>query len=270
MVAKIGQESPLPPSLETITQAVRQECSLRREIAVAYLMGSYAAGTATALSDVDVGIGVYPHLCRGPCDASSLAADLEYVLAEALFPDLESDPWSEWIFDPVEVVVLNRRSVLPALPWLLGPAFPVYAPDESFRRALEDLAFSRGRPTAAEARRAAWRLKASRVVRAAQRKAFVPYESLLRTCLNLAHPAVVELNLPLPARREDLPGALAAAGVVSPRTAAFIQEATALLSRESGRLEFFAYLQRHLGLLAEFALDVEMALESKAGSAGDR
>lgn len=45
---------------EEIVREIRNRAGRTPAVAVAYLMGSYAEGTATILSDVDVGIGAYP------------------------------------------------------------------------------------------------------------------------------------------------------------------------------------------------------------------
>ncbi|MBC7346930.1 MAG: nucleotidyltransferase domain-containing protein [Clostridia bacterium] len=252
----------MPPlAKEQILRAIREAVGGEGLVAVAYLMGSYADGTATHLSDVDVGVGIYPRPGIDAAEAAWLAADIEHRVTQELFPDYEADCCPEWLFDPVEVVVLNAPGTLPSLPWMLACAVPAHAPDPAFQAALEELAFARGRPSGRQARRAAWRLKARWIVRAALGKTFATYEGLLRTCLNLAHRAVVELRLNVPARRQDLPAALAEAGVVSPRTARFVAEAVEMLSGENVPLRIWGNLRRNMRLLAEYALDVEEALE---------
>jgi predicted nucleotidyltransferase len=246
---------------ERILRAIRDAVSRENLVAAAYLMGSYADGTATHLSDVDVGVGIYPRPGIDAAEAAWLAAEVEHRLAQALFPGREDDTCPEWIFNPVEVVVLNAPRTLPSLPWMLACAVPAHAPDPAFRAALEERAFARGRPSCRQARRAAWRLKALWIVRAALGETFATYEGLLRTCLNLAHRAVVELKLDVPPRRQDLPAVLAEAGIVSPRTASFIAGAVETLSREDVPLRTWGYLRRNARLLAEYALDVEEALE---------
>jgi predicted nucleotidyltransferase len=253
---------------EEIVREIRNQAGRTPAVAVAYLMGSYAEGTATALSDVDVGIGVYPALCPDADAAADLAEGLAYHLERALFPDHDPDPGSGWLFYPVEVVVLNAPRTLSSLPWMLAGALPVYVADPSFRSELEALAFRKGRPSPEEARVAAWRLKASWIVRAARGQVYAPYEGLLRTCLNLAHRAVVELKLPVPSERRCLPAVLAEAGVVSRRAASFVTEAVEILTDRHVGLPTWEYLRRGLHLLADYALQVEEALEGTVHGTG--
>ncbi|GAW91711.1 nucleotidyltransferase domain-containing protein [Calderihabitans maritimus] len=246
---------------EQIIHEIQNQVNSKPAVAVAYLMGSYADGTATHLSDVDVGIGVYPSLCPDTDTAMELAEGLEYRLIQALFPAYDPDPWTEWLFYPVEVVVLNASHTRPSLPWMLAAALPVYTPDASFRAELEELAFRKGRPTPEEARIAAWRLKAAWIVRAARGQVYAPYERLLRTCLNLAHRAVVRLGLPVPPERRQLPLVLAEAGVVSWRAVSFLIEAIEILSHRDMDMKKWKNLHSGMRLLADYAFQVEDALE---------
>ncbi len=116
---------------EEIVREIRNQAGRTPAVAVAYLMGSYADGRATALSEVDVGIGVYPVLCPDADTAADLAEGLAYHLERALFPDHDPDPGSEWLFHPVEVVVLNAPRTLSSLPWMLAGAVPVNVADAS-------------------------------------------------------------------------------------------------------------------------------------------
>ena len=250
---------------ENIICTIQSHVRNQPQVAVAYLMGSYAAGTATPLSDVDVGIGVYPSLCADAHAALDVVAELEYHLGEAFFPAYNPDPWTEWLFDPVEVVVLNAPHTIASLPWMLAAALPVHTPDANFKAELEKLAFQQGRPTPEEASIAAWRLKARWIVRAARGQVFASYEGLLRTCLNLAHRAVVRLELPVPEERRQLPRVLCSAGIITRRVTSFIEEAIHYLSHDRGDLGTWRYLDRHLHLLADYALQVEDVLELSIG-----
>ncbi|MDN5362717.1 MAG: hypothetical protein PWP70_1764 [Moorella sp. (in: firmicutes)] len=252
-----------------IISAIQRHVENQPRVAVAYLMGSYAAGTATPLSDVDVGIGVYPSLCADAHAALDLIAELEYHLGEALFPAYTPDPWTEWLFNPVEVVVLNAPHTISSLPWMLAAALPVHTPDANFKAELEKLAFRQGRPTPEEASIAAWRLKARWIIRAARGQVFAPYEGLLRTCLNLAHRAVVRLELPVPEERRQLPRVLANAGIITRRVASFIGEAIDYLCNDRVDFGTWEYLHRHLDLLGDYALQVEDALEQTAKLSDD-
>ncbi|MCL6449514.1 MAG: nucleotidyltransferase domain-containing protein [Armatimonadetes bacterium] len=246
---------------EKIISEIKRHVQDRPQVAVAYLMGSYAGGTATPLSDVDVGIGLYPSLCPNTDDALDLAAALEYSLTEALFPGYDPKPWAEWLFTPVEVVVLNAPHTLSSLPWMLAGALPVHTPDPSFKVELEKLAFRHGRPTPEEATIAAWRLKATWIVRTARGQVFASYEGILRTCLNLAHRAVVRLGLPVPEERQQLPRVLHRAGIITRRAASFITEAINILCHDRVNFQAWEYLHHNLHLLADYALQVEDALE---------
>lgn len=246
---------------EDIIKEIKAQVSNRPAVAVAYLMGSYANGTATPLSDVDVGIGVYPSLCPDQYAAMDLAEEIEHCLVQTLFPNYNPDPWTEWLFYPVEVVVLNTSHTLPSLRWMLAGALPVYTPDANFQSELEALAFQRGHPSPEEARIAACRLKASWIVRAARGQVFAPYEAVLRTCLNLAHRAVVRLKLPVPPKRTQLPLVLAEAGVISRRVFSFLTEAIEILTRRDVTINKWEYLHQGIHLLAEYAVQVEGALE---------
>ncbi|MGB9805004.1 hypothetical protein, partial [Desulfofundulus sp.] len=173
----------------------------------------------------------------------------------------DPEPRAEWLFTPVEVVVLNAPHTLSSLPWMLAGALPVHTPDPSFKAELEKLAFRRDRPTPEEAAIAAWRLKATWIVRTARGQVFASYEGILRTCLNLAHRAVVRLGLPVPEERQQLPLVLYRSGIITRRAASFITEAINILCHDRVNFQAWEYLHHHLHLLADYALQVEDALE---------
>ena len=85
--------------VDHILKVLREYFSSREDVAFSFLFGSYADGTATSLSDVDVAVYFYPKR-RRPVEFEE---EVYYEAEDGIWADLDGLLKKE-----VELVVLNR------------------------------------------------------------------------------------------------------------------------------------------------------------------